>query len=58
MTKAAAWTLTEEMRRDDFLKIVTTMVGMGGGIGTAGALLARKSDDVAYRVQSRFLKPW
>jgi hypothetical protein len=45
-TKAAAWTPTEEMCRDDFWKIVTTMVDMGAGVGTVGALLARKSDDM------------
>jgi hypothetical protein len=45
-TKAAAWTRTEEMRRDDFWKIVATMVDMGAGVGTVGALLARKSDEV------------
>ena len=44
-TKAAAWTLTEEMRRDDFWAIVTKMVDMGAGVGTVGALLAHKSDD-------------
>jgi hypothetical protein len=34
------------MRRDDFWKVVTTMVDMGAGVGTVGALLAHKSDDV------------
>jgi hypothetical protein len=45
MTNAAAWTLPEEIRRDEFWKIITTMVDMGAGVGTIGALLARKSDD-------------
>jgi len=45
-TKAAAWTPTEEMRRDDFWRMVATMVDMGAAVGTVGALLARKSDDV------------
>ena len=45
MTKPAAWTPAEEMRRDDFWKMVTTMVDMGAGVGTVGALLAHKSDD-------------
>ena len=43
---AAAWTQVEEARRDDFWKVVATMVDMGAGVGTVGALLARKSDDV------------
>jgi hypothetical protein len=46
MTKPAAWTPAEAMRRDDFWKVVTTMVDMGAGVGTVGALLAHKSDDV------------
>lgn len=45
-TKAAAWTPAEELRRDDFWRIVTTMVDMGAGVGTVGALLARRSEDV------------
>ena len=45
ITNAAAWTLPEEIRRDEFWKIVTTMVDMGAGVGTIGSLLARKSDD-------------
>jgi hypothetical protein len=45
-TRAAVWTPTEEMRRDDFWRVVTTMVDMGAGVGTIGALLARKSDNV------------
>ncbi|KAH9999590.1 hypothetical protein BJV74DRAFT_158674 [Russula compacta] len=43
---AAAWTQVEEARRDDFWKVVATMVDMGAGVGTVGALLARKPDDV------------
>ncbi|KAF8490777.1 hypothetical protein F5888DRAFT_1620590 [Russula emetica] len=46
MTKPAAWTPAEDMRRVDFWKVVTTMVDMGAGVGTIGALLAHKSDDV------------
>jgi hypothetical protein len=46
MTKRAAWTPAEDRRRDDFWKVVTTMVDMGAGVGTVGALLAHKSDDV------------
>jgi hypothetical protein len=45
MTKAAAWTLPEEIRRDEFWKIATTMMDMGAGVGTVGALLAHNSDD-------------
>lgn len=45
-TKLAAWTPLEDMRRDDFWKVVTTMVDMGAGVGTIGALLSHKSDDV------------
>ncbi len=44
-TKSAAWTPAEDMRRHDFWKVVTTMVDMGAGVGTVGALLAHKSDD-------------
>ena len=46
MTKPAAWTLAEVARREDFWKVATTMVDMGAGVGTIGALLAHKSDDV------------
>jgi hypothetical protein len=45
-TNGADWTQAEEARRNDFWKIVTTMVDMGTGVGTIGALLAHKSDDV------------
>jgi hypothetical protein len=45
-TDAPVWTRAEEARRDDFWKIVATMVDMGAGVGTIAALLARKSDDV------------
>ena len=45
-TKPVAWTPSEDMRRNDFWKVVTTMVDMGAGVGTVGALLAHKSDDV------------
>ena len=45
-TKPAAWTPAEVMHRDNFWKVVTTMVDMGAGVGTIGALLAHKSDDV------------
>jgi hypothetical protein len=45
-TKPAAWTPAEDRRRDDFWKVTTTMVDMGAGVGTVGALLAHKSDDV------------
>jgi hypothetical protein len=45
-TKGAAWTPTEELRRDDYWRIVTMMVDMGAGVGTVGALLARKSKEV------------
>jgi hypothetical protein len=45
-TKPAAWTPAEDMRRDDFWKVATTMVDMGAGVGAVGALLAHKSDDV------------
>lgn len=44
-TKAAAWTQVEEARRDDFWKVVATMVDMGAGVGSVGALLAHKTDD-------------
>lgn len=43
-TNPAAWTPAEEMRRNDFWKVVTTMVDMGAGVGTVGALLAHTSD--------------
>jgi hypothetical protein len=45
-TKPARWTPAEDMRRADFWKVVTTMVDMGAGVGTIGALLAHKSGDV------------
>ena len=45
-TTPAAWTPAEDRRRDDFWKVATTMVDMGAGVGTVGALLAHKSDDV------------
>lgn len=45
-TKPAAWTPGEDMRRVDFWKVVTTMVDMGAGVGTVGALLAHKSEDM------------
>ena len=45
-TNARVWTQAEEARRDEFWKIVATMVDMGAGVGTVAALLARKSDDV------------
>ena len=41
----AAWTEAEEARRNDFWKIVATMVDMGAGVGTIGALLGDRSDD-------------
>jgi len=46
MTKVAVWTQAEEARREDFWKVVATMVDMGAGVGTVSALLARKSNDV------------
>ncbi|KAI9455511.1 hypothetical protein F5148DRAFT_1378062 [Russula earlei] len=49
VTTAAAWTRAEEARRDDFWKVVATVVDMGAGVSTVGALLAHKSDD-AHRV--------
>ena len=45
-TKPDAWTPAEDKCRDEFWKVVTTMVDMGAGVGTVGALLAHKSDDV------------
>jgi hypothetical protein len=45
-TNAPVWTKAEEARRDEFWKIVATMVDMGAGVGTIAALLARRSDDV------------
>jgi hypothetical protein len=45
-TNTPVWTQAEEARRDEFWKIVATMVDMGAGVGTVAALLARKSDDV------------
>ena len=53
-TKPARWTPAEDVRRADFWKVVTTMVDMGAGVGTIGALLAHKSDDV--RSVSRAIK--
>jgi hypothetical protein len=46
MTKVAVWTQAEEARREDFWKVVATMVDMGAGVGTVSALLAHKSNDV------------
>lgn len=43
-TKPTAWTPVEDMRRNDFWKVVATMVDMGAGVGTVGALLTHKSD--------------
>ena len=45
-TNVPVWTQAEEARRDEFWKVVATMVDMGAGVGTIAALLARKSDDV------------
>jgi hypothetical protein len=42
---AVAWTPAEEARRDEFWKVVATMVDMGAGVGSVGALLAHKTDD-------------
>jgi hypothetical protein len=44
-TNVAAWTQEEEARRDDFWRVVATMVDMGAGVGSVGALLACKLDD-------------
>ena len=41
-----AWTPAEDRRRDDFWKVAATVVDMGAGVGTIGALLAHKSDEV------------
>ena len=43
---AAAWTQVEEVWRDDFWKVVATMVNMGATIGTISVLLACKLDDM------------
>jgi hypothetical protein len=40
-----AWTQEEEARRNDFWKVVATMLDMGAGVGTIGALLGYKVDD-------------
>ena len=42
---ASAWTQAEEARRNDFWKVVATMLDMGAGVGTIGALLGFKVDD-------------
>jgi hypothetical protein len=42
---AVAWTPAEEARRDEFWKVVATMVDMGAGVGSVGAMLAHKTDD-------------
>jgi hypothetical protein len=44
-TAAVAWTQAEEARRDEFWKVVATMVDMGSGVGSVGALLAHEADD-------------
>ncbi|KAH9060473.1 hypothetical protein EDB87DRAFT_1616129 [Lactarius vividus] len=44
-TCARAWTQEEEARRNDFWKVVATMLDMGAGVGTVGARLAYKVDD-------------
>ena len=36
----------EEVQRDDFWKVIATMVNMGATIGTISALLVHKSDDM------------
>jgi hypothetical protein len=42
---ATDWTRAEEAQRDEFWKVVATMVDMGAGVGSVGALLAHKTDD-------------
>ncbi|KAI9443494.1 hypothetical protein H4582DRAFT_2072522 [Lactarius indigo] len=44
-TRARAWTQEEEARRNDFWKVVATMLDMGAGVSTVGARLAYKVDD-------------
>ncbi|KAH9011657.1 hypothetical protein EDB85DRAFT_2281515 [Lactarius pseudohatsudake] len=43
--RARAWTQEEEARRNDFWKVVATMLDMGAGVSTVGARLAYKVDD-------------
>ena len=45
MVSAHEWTQGEEAQRDDFWKVVATMLDMGAGVGTAGARLAYRVDD-------------
>jgi hypothetical protein len=40
-----AWTQAEEARRNDFWKVVATMLDMGAGVGSIGAVLGYKIDD-------------
>ena len=39
------WTQAEEAQRNDFWKVVATMLDMGAGVGSIGALLGYKVDD-------------
>ncbi len=45
MAGARAWTQEEEAQRNNFWKVVATMLDMGAGVGTVGARLAYKVDD-------------
>ncbi|KAI0269927.1 hypothetical protein BC834DRAFT_922720 [Gloeopeniophorella convolvens] len=42
---ARAWTEVEQARRDEFWKVISTLVDMGAGVGAAGAMLAHSPDD-------------
>ncbi|KAI0301170.1 hypothetical protein B0F90DRAFT_1817185 [Multifurca ochricompacta] len=44
-SSAVGWTQAEEARRDEFWKVVATMLDMGAGVGTVGALLAHRTDN-------------
>ena len=43
---AAAWMQVEEVWRDNFWKVVATMIDMGATVGTVGTLLVHKLDDM------------
>ena len=43
---AAAWIQVEEAWRDDFWKVIATMIDMGAAVGTVSTLLVHKLDDM------------